>query len=325
MKLGALILPKTAALAPMAGVADRAFREICAEQGACYLVAEMASAKGILHQNRKTAELLMVNDGERPCAAQLFGDDPAAMAAAASVAGGYDPDAIDINMGCPVPKVAGAGSGSALMKNPRLAKEIISAVRKATSLPVTVKIRTGWDEDSKNAVEIAMIAQECGADAVTVHGRTRRQMFSPPVDYKTIAQVKQALSIPVIGNGDVCDIESAKRMYETGCDLIMVGRAAQGSPWIFRTLSGWFLNGIIPADPEPEEKLAIMLRHITLACRYKGEAAAMREARKHIAWYCKGFKGAARIRCKAGTITRYEEAEALAKEALETGIAATVQ
>ena len=298
MKLGSLILPKTAALAPMAGVADRAFREICAAEGACYLVGEMASSKGVLHQNRKTAQLLMVSGEERPCAVQLFGDDPAAMAAAAAQASLYGPDAIDINMGCPVPKVAGTGSGSALMKNPRRAKEIITAVRGATSLPVTVKIRTGWDEHSKNAVEIALIAQDCGADAVTVHGRTRSQMYAPPVDYQTIAEVKRALTIPVIGNGDVCDIESAKRMYETGCDLVMVGRGAQGNPWIFSC-----------TKPTLEERASVAQEHARgLAQLLPHRLSSMR---KHIPWYFKGTESATSIRREVQSCCTLEDYETL--------------
>jgi len=318
LKLGNLILPKTAALAPMAGVADRAFREICMAEGACYAVGEMASAKGLEHNSRKTAELLSVSDAERPCAVQLFGDNPESMAQAAVIAQQYNPDALDINMGCPAPKVAGAGSGSALMKNPALAAEIIRAVRAVTKLPLTVKIRTGWDSDHINAVEMALLAQENGADAVTVHGRTRMQMYAPPVDLATIARVKEALDIPVIGNGDVFDIESAERMYEeTKVDLVMVGRGAQGAPWVFRILKAWFERGVRLPEPCPEEKMDIMLRHIRLAVEYKGEYVAMREARKHVAWYCKGWRGAASLRRRAGMLTRYEELEELVRDALK--------
>ncbi len=313
MQLGSLTLPRTAALAPMAGVADRAFRELCAEQGACYAVGEMASAKGLQHNSAKTAGLLTVSDAERPCAVQLFGDEPAAMAEAAIKAQQYGPDAIDINMGCPVPKVAGAGSGSALLKNPGLAGEIIKAVRAVTHVPLTVKLRTGWDTQSINAVEMALLAQECGADAVCVHGRTRAQQYAPPVDYDTIAAVKKAVDIPVIGNGDVRDIESAERMYErTGADLVMVGRGAQGRPWVFRRLDAYFRLGKRLPEPEPEEKLALLLAQARLAVAYKGEYIAMREMRKHVAWYCKGWRGAATLRRRSGELTRYEELEELA-------------
>jgi len=319
MKLGTLTLPKTAVLAPMAGVADRAFREICVQEGACYTVGEMASAKGLQHQNRKTAQLLCVSEAERPCAVQLFGSEPSSMAGAARLAQSFGPDTIDINMGCPAPKVTGTGSGSALMKSPDLAADIIREVRAATSLPLTVKIRAGWDEESRNAVQIALLAEENGADAVIVHGRTRRQMYSPPVDYDTIAAVKKALTIPVIGNGDVCCIESAERMYQTGCDLVMVGRGARGAPWVFRILREYFERGIRLPEPEIDEKLDIMLRHIRLACQYKGEPVAMREARKHVAWYCKGWPGAALLRQKASSLIRYEDLEKLARGILSGG------
>ena len=314
MKLGTLTLPKTAVLAPMAGVGDRAFREICAQEGACYVVGEMASAKGIEHQSQKTAQLLYVSEAERPSAIQLFGSEPASMAKAALVAQSYAPDVIDINMGCPVPKVTGTGSGSALMKTPQLAGEIVRAVKAVISLPLTVKIRTGWDENSLNAVEVAQIAERSGADAITVHGRTRKQMYSPPINYEMIAAVKKAVSVPVIGNGDVCDIESAERMYETGCDLVMVGRGARGAPWVFRILKAYFERGERLPEPPLEEKLDIMLRHIRLACQYKGENVGMREARSHVAWYCKGWHGAAALRRKSGSLSRYEELEQMAKE-----------
>ena len=316
MKIGSLTLPKTAVLAPMAGVGDRAFREICAGEGACYLVGEMASAKGLEHDSKKSAELLEVSPAARPCGVQLFGAEPESMASAVKLAESFGPDVIDLNMGCPAPKITGTGAGSALMKTPQLAGEIIKAARAATTLPLSVKMRTGWDEDNLNAVELAQIAQESGADFITVHGRTRRQMYSPPVNYKMIATVKKAVSIPVIGNGDVSDIQTAEQMYETGCDLVMVGRGSQGNPWVFRILKAYFEQGIRLPEPEVEEKLEIMLRHIRLACEYKGENVGMREARKHVAWYCKGWTGAAEMRKKAGSLTRYEELEKLARDIL---------
>jgi len=277
----------------------------------------MASAKGMQHQNRKTAQLLCVSEAERPCAVQLFGSEPSSMADAAALAQSFRPDAIDINMGCPAPKVTGTGSGSALMKTPDLAAQIIRQVRAAATLPLSVKIRAGWDAQNKNAIELAQLAQQNGADAIIVHGRTRQQMYAPPVDYKIIAEVKKAVEIPVIGNGDVCDIESAQRMYETGCDLVMVGRGARGAPWVFRILRDYFEHGIRTPQPPIEERLDIMLRHIRLTCLYKGESVAMREARKHVAWYCKGWHGAAMLRQKAGSLSRFEELEALAKTVLE--------
>jgi len=304
----------------MAGVGDRAFREICAQEGAGYLVGEMASAKGLEHNSKASAELLEVSPAARPCGVQLFGSEPESMARAVKLAESFGPDVIDINMGCPAPKITGTGAGSALMKTPELAGEIIKTCRAATTLPLSVKMRTGWDEDNLNAVRLAQIAEESGADFVTVHGRTRRQMYSPPVNYDMIAAVKKALSIPVIGNGDVADIETAERMYDTGCDLVMIGRGAQGNPWVFRILKAYFERGIRLPEPEVEEKLEIMLRHIRLACEYKGENVGMREARKHVAWYCKGWTGAAEMRKKAGSLTRYEELEALTKEILTGGV-----
>lgn len=318
MKLGNLEIKKTAALAPMAGVADRAFREICAEFGACYVVGEMASSKGMSHNSKKTAELLAVSDMERPAAVQLFGDEPETMANAAKMALAHKPDVIDINMGCPAPKIAGGGSGAALMKNLPLAGEIIRAVVSAAGdLPVTVKIRKGWDENSINAVEAAILAEQCGAAAVTVHGRTRSQMYAPPVDLDIIEQVKRAVSIPIIGNGDIDSAEKAAEMYKkTGCDLVMTGRGALGRPWLFGQIDAYLTRGERMPEPELDEKMAVMLRHIALACGYKGERTAMREARKHVAWYLKGIRGAADFRRKAGLLERYEQLEELAREVL---------
>lgn len=318
MQLGKLTLPKTAALAPMAGVADRAFREICVEFGACYVVGEMASSKGMQYGSKKSAELLQITATERPMAAQIFGDEPLTMAQAAKRAAQSQPDAIDINMGCPAPKIAGGGSGSALMKNLPLAGAIISAVCRAVDAPVTVKMRRGWDNDSICAVQLAELAEQGGAAAVTVHGRTRGQMYAPPVVLETIAEVKRAVGIPVIGNGDVVDIDSAEHMYEaTGCDLVMIGRGALGAPWVFRQIDAWFRRGEQLPGPEPEERMQVMLRQIALACRYKGERVALREARKHAAWYLKGWRGAAALRQKAGQVTVYEDLERLAKDALD--------
>lgn len=317
MELGSLKIKKTAALAPMAGVADRAFREICVEHKACYVVGEMASSKGMSHNSSKTAELLELSDFERPAAVQLFGDEPATMAQAAVTSLAYNPDVIDINMGCPAPKIAGGGSGCALMKNLTLAGDIIKAVSGAVELPVTVKIRKGWDESLVNAVETAIIAEQNGAKAITVHGRTRAQMYAPPVDVDIIKQVKRAISIPVIGNGDVDSIDAAIGMYEkTGCDLVMIGRGALGAPWLFRQIDAYLERGEILPEPELDEKMAIMLKHVRLACEYKTEHVAMRESRKHASWYFKGLKGASALRRKSGELTHYEQLEALAREAL---------
>jgi nifR3 family TIM-barrel protein len=293
-------------------VADRAFREICAGFGACYVVAEMASAKAMSLKSEKTAGLLAVSDIERPAAIQLFGDEPETVATAAAMALKYRPDAIDLNMGCPAPKIAGGGSGAALMKNLKLAGEIIGAVATSVAVPVTVKLRKGWDDDNINAVEAAKIAESRGAAAVTVHGRTRCQFYAPPVDLGIIREVKNAVRIPVVGNGDVTGAESAAKMYEnTGCDLVMVGRGALGAPWVFREIDAYLTRGERLKPPELDEKMDVMLRHIKLACEYKGEAIAMREARKHVAWYLKGMKGAAELRRRACALEHYEELEGL--------------
>lgn len=317
MKIGSLELKRTAALAPMAGVADSAFRQICKEFGACYLVGEMASAKGMHYSDKKTARLLTVREQERPIAVQLFGDEPEILAEAARKALAFQPDVIDINMGCPAPKVAGNGGGSALMKNPALAARITEAVVRAVDLPVTVKFRKGWDDQSVNAVEFARAIEQSGAAAVTVHGRTRQQYYAPPVDLDIIAAVKQAVSIPVIGNGDCVDIPSVINMYKyTKCDLVMIGRGALGSPWIFRQVDRYLTDGTVLPDPSLPEKMKVMLRHIKLICENKGESGGMREARKHAAWYMKGMRGAPAFRKQSGELCTYADAEKLAADVL---------
>ena len=317
MKIGSLELKRTAALAPMAGVADSAFRQICKEFGACYLVGEMASAKGMHYSDKKTARLLTVREQERPIAVQLFGDEPEILAEAARKALAFQPDVIDINMGCPAPKVAGNGGGSALMKNPALAARITEAVVRAVDLPVTVKFRKGWDDQSVNAVEFARAIEQSGAAAVTVHGRTRQQYYAPPVDLDIIAAVKQAVSIPVIGNGDCVDIPSVINMYKyTKCDLVMIGRGALGSPWIFRQVDRYLTDGTVLPDPRLPERMQVMLRHIKLICENKGESGGMREARKHAAWYMKGMRGAPAFRKQSGELCTYADAEKLAADVL---------
>lgn len=317
MKIGSLELKRTAALAPMAGVADSAFRQICKEFGACYLVGEMASAKGMHYSDKKTARLLTVREQERPIAVQLFGDEPEILAEAARKALAFQPDVIDINMGCPAPKVAGNGGGSALMKNPALAARITEAVVRAVDLPVTVKFRKGWDDQSVNAVEFARAIEQSGAAAVTVHGRTRQQYYAPPVDLDIIAAVKQAVSIPVIGNGDCIDLPSVMKMYEyTKCDLVMIGRGALGSPWIFRQIDRYLTDGTVLPDPSLPERMQVMLRHIKLICENKGESGGMREARKHAAWYMKGMRGAPAFRKQSGELCTYADAEKLAADVL---------
>ena len=296
----------------MAGVADRAFRQICKEFGASYLVSEMASAKGMLFDDRKTAELLEITDMERPMAVQLFGYEPDTLAKAAVLSLQYRPDIIDLNMGCPAPKITSNRSGSALMKEPELAEEIIRAVVKAVDIPVTVKMRKGWDEEHVNAVEFAKMAQDAGAAAIAIHARTRSQMYAPPADWSIIKKVKQAVQIPVIGNGDVVSLDDCIKMYEeTGCDLVMIGRGALGNPWIFGEIREYLVHGNRLAPLPLTDKLSIMKKHIALLCRYKGERIGMQEARKHAAWYMKGLRGAASLRRHCSELSCLEDLDRL--------------
>ena len=297
INIGSVKIEKTAALAPMAGVADRAFREICKEWGASYTVTEMASSKGLCYNDLKTPELLELSPAEHPSGIQLFGEDPDFMGRATKIALEFKPEIIDINMGCPAPKIVNNKSGSALMKTPEIASEIIKSVVKNSTVPVTVKIRKGWDKNSVNAVEFAKMCEESGASAVCIHGRTREEMYSGQVDMDIIKSVKSALKIPVIANGDIVDIESAKRMYEyTNCDLIMIGRGACNKPWIFEEIRRAFYNTGEPLTLTLEEKMQVMKKHITLLCEYKGEGSGMTQSRKHVAWYLKGFPNGATLR-----------------------------
>lgn len=317
MRIGNIEIKGFAALAPMAGVADRAMREICREHGAAFTVGELTSARGVTLNDKKSDSLLSCSDRERPFGSQLFGNDPEIMARAAKRALEFNPDFIDINMGCPAPKVAGNGGGSALLKDPELAEKIVRAVVKAVNVPVTVKMRTGFDKDNITAPEVAKRCEDAGAAAVTVHGRTRAQMYSPPVDYSTIAAVKKSVKIPVIGNGDVTDGKSAKYMYEsTGCDFVFVGRAAQGNPFVFEEINA-YLRGESYTPPTLEERFKVLIRQIELMCEYKDPHIAMLEARKHTAWYMHGLEGAAGLRRMCGEISCFSDIETICQKALE--------
>ena len=312
--IGQVKIEKTAALAPMASVADKAYRLMAKEFGAAYCVGEMARCKGLCYSDRKTAELLSVSAIERPMAVQLFGSEPKFMAKAVKIAERYNPDIIDINAGCPMPKIVRGGAGSALMRTPKLFGELIRAAAEATDIPVTVKIRAGWDESSKNAVELAQIAEENGAAAVAVHGRTKEQLYSGKADWDIIKAVKRAVSIPVIGNGDVQSVEDCVKMYEyTGCDLVMIGRGSYGRPWLFGQIRDYFEGRTPRPEPELDEKLDIMRRHITLLVEDKGERTGMKEARRQAAWYIKGIDGAAGLRNRFGRMNKLADLDELIK------------
>jgi nifR3 family TIM-barrel protein len=317
LNIGNVKINGPVALAPMAGVADRAFRELCVEFGAAYVVGEMVSAKGLCMNDRKSAELLYTSAAEHPAAVQIFGDDPQIMVQAAVKSLSFTPDVIDINMGCPTPKIANCGGGSALMKQPLLAQQIVLECVKEIALPVTVKLRTGWVAENINAAKIAALCEQAGASAITIHGRTKAQMYAPPVDFDTIKKVKQTVSIPVIGNGDIVDGKSAAVMMErTGCDLVMIGRGALGRPWVFSQINAYLKDGTVIPEPPVDQRMAVMLRHIKLLCKYKGDYIGMREARKHAAWYMKGIRGASHYRREVGELVSIEQLETLAERVI---------
>lgn len=319
VKIGSVEINGKVALAPMAGVTDAAFRELCQSFGAAYTVTEMVSAKAVEYKDKKTAALADLSRDKRPIFLQIFGSEPDTMALAAERLTAFSPDGIDINMGCPVPKIAGNGAGSALMKTPSLCGEIVAAVKERVDVPVTVKIRIGWDKNSINAVEVAKYCEEAGAAAICVHGRTRDQMYQGSADWEMIRRVKEAVSVPVIGNGDVVGAQSACMMLEqTGCDLIMVGRGALGNPWVFREINAYLTEScrILP-PPGIAERVVTIRKHIGKMCEYKGESLGMREARKHVGWYIHGLRGAAELRRRAGQLSTLADLDSLLADMYE--------
>ena len=317
LKIGTVELENNVMLGPMAGVTDLPFRVLCREQGAGLVCMEMVSAKAVLYGNRNTKELLAVSPLERPVSLQLFGSDPEILAEIAARLEDGPYDILDLNMGCPVPKVVKNGEGSALMKNPVLAERILSSMVKAVKKPVTVKIRKGFDDHSVNAVELAKIAEACGVAAVAVHGRTREQYSSGKADWEIIRQVKEAVSIPVIGNGDVHSPEAAKKLLEeTGCDGVMVARGARGNPWIFRRIVSYLETGVVPPDPSKEEVKDMIFRHAAMMTEQKGELAAMRELRKHVSWYTAGYPHSAALRREINEVETLEGLKELVREKL---------
>lgn len=318
LTIGNVTLDNPYILAPMAGVTDLPFRLLCREQGAGLLCMEMVSAKAIQYNNKNTKALLQIHPDERPVALQLFGSEPDVISEIAKQIEELPFAILDINMGCPVPKIVKNGEGSALMKNPKLVHEIVEKTVKAIRKPVTVKIRKGFDDTCINAVEIAKIIEDAGAAAVAVHGRTREQYYSGKADWDIIRRVKEAVNIPVIGNGDVVSGESALAMQrETGCDGVMIGRGAQGNPWIFSELLAFEKTGIMPQRPDVEAVKQMMLRHARLQLQYKGEYLGIREMRKHVAWYTSGLPNSAKLRSEINMVESYQELEQLLEEKLQ--------
>ena len=315
MKIGNVELENNIILAPMAGVSDLPFRLLCREQGAGMVCTEMVSAKAISFHNKNTVALLETSPAEHPVSLQLFGADPDIISEMAAYIEERDFDVLDLNMGCPVPKVAGNGEGSALMRNPKLVEQIVSKTVRAIKKPVTVKIRKGFTASEVNAVEIARIAEASGAAAVAVHGRTREQYYTGTADWDIIRQVKEAVSIPVIGNGDVDSAGKAKQLLdETGCDGVMVGRGARGNPWIFREIRDYLATGELPPRPSKEEVRDMMLRHTRMEIEYKGEYTGIREMRKHISWYTAGYPNSAKLRGCFNEVESYQKLEEMLME-----------
>ncbi|MBU5308253.1 tRNA dihydrouridine synthase DusB [Clostridioides mangenotii] len=321
MKIGNVELGGRVFLAPMAGVTDLAFRLICKEKGCDLLYTEMINAKALCYDDEKTKKMLNIRDEEHPISVQIFGSDPDYMGRATEILNEYPNEILDINMGCPAPKVVKNGDGSALMKNPKQAGVVLKAVVNNSTKPVTLKIRKGWDDNSINALEIAKIAEDAGISAIAVHGRTREQYYSGVADWDIIKQVKETVKIPVIGNGDVFDIKAAIKMLDkTGCDAIMIGRGSQGNPWIFNQINSYLDSGIIVPEPSVEEKISTAINHLNLALEEDGEYVAVREMRKHIAWYLKGLKKSARLRDEINKIESYEEVVAKLKRYLQDSL-----